>query len=241
MSDGGRGSRTSDDHYGEAWVYESIVGAIPGLSLPDRVAVAIQFVVFEGAVLALASVYGLRHAVLPGTIAVLVAAVGSAFMLDIAKRARALDLPDTYRRLLFASNVEVVLGVVAYALLVTYLFAYDPRSGGTLVEQLLGPRVPLPAVFLLVLVAWDVCYRIGTGWWTAVVTAYAVLRYDLSPASIEDIEGVAVRTMAFALVQLLLLPFVLDHRLLAVAVAGHVLAVAVVLVVAVVAGRISST
>lgn len=231
----------ADDHFGEAWVYESIVGAIPGLSLPNRVAVVLQFALFETAVVAVGSAYDIEPAILPATLAVGVAAVGSAFMLDIAARARALALPDAYRRLLFASNVEVVLGVVAYAALVTYLFVYDARTGPTLVETWLGARPPLIAVFLLLLVAWDVCYRIGTGWWTAVVTLYATLRYDLAARAASDVRTVATRTMAFALVQLALLLVLPAHPVLFVAVAGHVAAVGGVLAVAVFAVRTSST
>lgn len=230
----------TDDHFGEAWVYESLVGAIPGLSLPDRVAVVVQFAAFETLVVVLAIAYGLEHAILPATVAVGVAAAGSAFMLDIASRARGVDLPATYRRLLFASNVEVVLGVVAYAALVTYLFAYDPRGGDTLVGSLLGQEPPVLVVFLLLMVAWDVCYRIGTGWWTAVVTLYATLRYDLPASAADGVRAVAVRTVAFALVQLALVPFLLAHPVLAVAVAGHVVAVGVVLAAAVLAVRSSS-
>lgn len=227
----------SDDHFGEAWVYEGIVGAIPGLSLSGRLAVVVQFAIFETVVLAVALGYGLDAAVLPATVAVGVATAGSAFMLVIASRARNLALPDTYRRLLFGSNVEVVLGVVAYAALVTYLFAFDPRAGTPLVTELLGPTPPVPAVFLLLLVAWDLCYRIGTGWWTAVVTLYATLRYDLQPRARTDVRAVASRTLGFALVQLALVPFLGDHPLLAVAVAGHVIAVGLVLAVAVLACR----
>lgn len=237
MADGRSGTGRRDDHYGEAWVYESIVGAIPGLSLPDRVAVAIQFVVFEAVVLGIAAVYGLRHAVLPGTAAVAVAAVGSWFMLDIAVRARAVELPSTYRRLLFSSNVEVVLGVVAYAGFGTYLFTSGSGSGPSLFGTLFGGTPPPLAVFALLLVVWDVCYRIGTGWWTALVTLYATLRYELSPAATADVRGVEARTMAFALVQLALVPFVLPHPVLALAVTGHVAAVGLVLAVAVLAGR----
>jgi hypothetical protein len=224
----------TEDPYGEAWVYESLVGAIPGLSLPDRLAVVLQFVVFETAVLGLAFVYALPRAVLPATVAVGVAAVGSWFMLDIASRARRLDLPPTYRRLLFASNVEVLLGVVAYAALVTYLVAVDAATP-SLVASLLGESPPALAVFLLLLVAWDVCYRIGTGWWTAVVTLYATVRYPSSAPT--GVRSVAGRTIAFALVQVALVPFLLDHPLLAVAVAGHVVAVWVVLALAVLADR----
>lgn len=231
----------ADDHFGEAWVYESIVGGIPGRFLPNRVAVVLQFAVFETAVLVIGVAYGIESAILPATVAVGVAAAGSAFMLDIAARARGLDFPAAYRRLLFASSVEIVLGVVAYAALISYLFVYDPRTGPSLVASLLGRHPPVLAVFLLLLVLWDVCYRIGTGWWTAVVTLYATLRYDLPAITAPEIRAVAARTAGFALVQLALLPFLLADPLLAIAIAGHVVAVVVVLGAAVFASRTSST
>jgi len=45
--------------FGETWVYESLVGAIPGLHLSASTAIAVQVLVFEGAVLAVAAVYDL--------------------------------------------------------------------------------------------------------------------------------------------------------------------------------------
>jgi hypothetical protein len=211
--------------YGEAWVYESLVGAIPGVAVADRTAVLLQFVGFEAVLVALAVAYDIPGALLPGTAAVLVAAAGSAFMLDIGRRARKPGVPVRYRRLLFASSIEVVLGVVAYVALLTYLFVYDPRDGATLFAGLLGERPPvLPAAFAL-LVLWDVCYRIGTGWWAAVVALWRSLTYDFDADTAAVVRAVDRRTLAFGALQVVLVPFVWGHLPLVVAVAGHVVAV----------------
>ncbi|WP_336035636.1 DUF7530 family protein [Halobacterium yunchengense] len=216
------------DVYGEAWVYESLVGAIPGVDVSDRFAVAVQFLGFEAALLALAAAYGLPGAVLPGTAAVLVAAAGSAFMLSIGAQARKPGVPVRYRRLLFASSIEVVLGVVAYVVLLTYVFVYDPRDGATLFAALLGERPPLvPAAFAL-LVLWDVCYRVGTCWWASVVSLWRSLAYEFDAETAATVRAVDRRTLAFGALQSVLLPFVWTHPPLAVAVAGHVAAVVVV-------------
>jgi hypothetical protein len=214
--------------YGETWVYESIVGAIPGVDVSNRTAVLVQFAIFEVAVLALAAVYDIPGAILPGTAAVLVASAGSAFMLDIGERARDPSVPQPYRRLLFSSSIEVVLGVVAYVTLLTYLFVYDPRDGATLLTALLGDRPPLLPSALALLVLWDVCYRIGTGWWAAVVALWRSLVYDLDESATAALRSVDSHTVAFGLIQLVLVPFVWTHPPLVVAVVGHVVAVAAV-------------
>lgn len=90
-------------------------------------------------------------------------------MLRIGRAARTPGVPATYRRLLFDSSIEVALGTFAFVALVTYLFVHDPRQGTDLLSRLLGPRSPLLAVFLTLLVLWDLSYRIGTSWWAAVV------------------------------------------------------------------------
>lgn len=222
-SDGG----TSVDRrrYGDTWVYESIVGALPGVDLSRPVAVAVQFGLFEGGVLLLAAVYGLWAAVLPGTVAVAVAAAGSAVMLDLGDRIRRLPVPSSYRRLLFGTGIEVVLGLVAYVGLVTYLFVYDPRDGASLVVDLLGPRPPLPAAYLFLLVLWDLCYRIGTGWWASLVAAWRSTRYRFDAETVRALRVVDRRTVGFALLQLALLPFLDGQPVLAAAVVGHVVAV----------------
>lgn len=217
-----------DPEYGETWVYESIVGAIPGLHLPAWVAVGVQVAVFEAAVLALAAVYGLWNAVPAGTAAVLVAAAGSVAMLHIGRLIRESDAPAAYRALLFGSSIEVVLSVLAFVALVVYLFVVDPRRDPSLVTALFGPSPPAPAVYLALLILWDLTYRIGTGWWASVAALWRSLRLALDPATARRLRRADRATMAFGLLQALLLPFVRDQPILLAALAGHVLAVVAV-------------
>ena len=215
--------------YGETWVYESIVGALPGLSLSDRAAIAVQFCLFESAILVVAAVYGLWGAVLPGTIAVVVATGGSWLMLRYSRTVRGLPTPTGYRRVLFGSSIEVVLGVVAFVLLVTYLFVIDPRGGGeTLLTTWLGLEPPAPAVALALLILWDVVYRIGTCWWATVAGLWRSIAYEFDPQTSRRFGRVDRLNVGFAAGQLLLVPFVLGHPLLVGVLVGHVVAVVAV-------------
>jgi hypothetical protein len=223
---GGRPEPGDAVEYGETWVYESIVGALPGIDLSRPVAVGIQLAVFEVGVLLLAWYYDLWTAAVAGTVAVLVAAAGSVEMLRLGSLARSVDAPESYRRLLFGSSIEVVLAVLAYVALVTHLFVFDPRRGGTpLVETLFGPDPPVAVVYLTLLVLWDLCYRIGTGWWASVVALWRSARFRFDDGTARTLRRVDLETMGFGFVQLLLVPFLLDHPVLLAAVVGHVLAV----------------
>jgi hypothetical protein len=214
--------------YGETWVYESIVGALPGVDISERLALVIQFSLFEAGVLVLAAIYGLPEGAVAGTVAVLVATAGSLEMLRISKLVRRADPPEPYRRLVFGSSIEVVLGVLAFVALLTYLFVVDPRTPRPLVTELLGPEPPLAVTYLTLLVLWDVCYRIGTGWWASVAALWRSARFRFSPEQTRILARADLETMGFGLLQLLLVPFLLDHTVLLVAVVGHVLAVATV-------------
>jgi hypothetical protein len=217
--------------YGETWVYESIVGAIPGLSLSQPVAVGIQFLLFEGLILAFAAVYDLWSAVRAGTAAVVVAAAGSYLMLALGEEIRRLETPQSYRRLLFSSSIEVVLGVLAFVALLTYLFSMDARSGQVpLFSLLLGETPPAPAVYLALLVLWDLCYRIGTGWWASVTGLWRTLRFGdrFDAEARRRLLRIDLLTIGFAVVQLLLVPFIWGRTLLVAAVVGHVAAVLLV-------------
>jgi hypothetical protein len=220
---------TRTPEYGETWVYESIVGALPGFDLSDRLAIGIQFAVFEAALLVVAAAYGLWGAVVPGTVAVLVAAVGSWLMLRYSRSVRALRSPDGYRRVLFGSNIEVVLGVMAFVLLVTYLFVTDPRTSDVpLLTEILGPEPPALAVALLLLILWDVVYRIGTCWWATVAGLWRSIVYEFEPKTTREYARTDGLNVAFAGVQLLFVPFVLGHPILVGALVGHVIAVVAV-------------
>ena len=216
-------------NYGDTWVYESLVNAIPGVDLDEREAVAIQIGLFEAGVLGLAWWYGLPAAAVPGTVAVAVAAAGSAAMLRISRRVRNTDLPDAYTRMLFGSSIEVVLGVLAFVGLVTYLFVVDPRGGDTpFMGVLLGQRLPAPAVYLTLLVLWDLCYRIGTAWWLAVANLWGTRAFSFDGETAASIRRITSLNVAFGAIQAALLPFVRTEPVLFAAVGGHLVAVGVV-------------
>lgn len=227
--------------YGETWVYESIVGAVPGIDLTERAAIAVQFVGFQAAVLLVAAVYDLWTAVPAGTAAVVVATAGSWLMLEYSASVRRLETPEAYRRLVFGSSLEVVLSVVAFVALVTYLFVVDPGASETpLLTGLFGPEPPALAVGLGLLIAWDVVYRIGTCWWASVTGLWRALTYEFDRETSQRYARIDALTVVFAAVQLLLVPFVLETPLILWLLCGHVLAVGVVSTLAVVVGRKSA-
>ena len=217
--------------YGETWVYESLLGTIPGVRVSARTAIGLQFVGFEAAILVVAAIYDLWAAVVPGTVAVVVATVGSWLMLRFSRAVRDLPTPAAYRRLLFGSSIDVVLGVVAFVALVTYLFVVDPRgsdAGSSLLVDLFGAEPPALAVGLALLVLWDVVYRIGTCWWASVVGLWRAVTYEFEPEPTGAYQRIDAINVGFAAVQLLLVPLVVGHTVLLVAVVGHVVAVVVV-------------
>jgi hypothetical protein len=215
----------------DRWVYESIVGAIPGVHVPRTWAVGIQLGLFELGVLVLAALTDRWEAVPAGTAAVVVVSAGSVLMLTLGRRIRGLDVPDLYIHTLFGSRIEIVLGVLSFVGLTTYLFVADPRQAGQpLLNKLLGPEPSLLAVYFTLLVLWDVCYRIGTGWWASLVGLWrSVLYADRVDAETrEALVAVDLITIGFAVVQVIMLPFLDGHPLLVVLVSGHVAAVTVV-------------
>jgi hypothetical protein len=218
-----------EPEYGETWVYESIVGALPGIDLSSATAVTIQLVVFEVGVLVLGWYYGLWNAVLAGSAAVFIAAVGSVEMLRISTLVRREEVPESYRRLLFGSSVEVVLGVLAYVALVTHVFVFDPANNDpAMFESLFGPDPPMLVVYLTLLVLWDVCYRIGTGWWASVAALWRSYQYEFDAPTARRLQRADLETMMFGILPLALVPFVTAQPVLLAALVGHVVAVTVV-------------
>jgi len=213
------------------WVYESIVRSVPWINTSRSVALAAQLIGFEAAILVLAAIYDLPAAAIAGTVAVLVSVAGSAFMLRLSSGVRSEEAPPEYARLLFGSSIEIVLGLMAFFVLIVYVFVYDPRQPGeALVTAILGERPPLLFAFLLLVVGWDVAYRIGVGWWASVVGLWRSIRLAdrLSPAARRRFRRLDALTIGFSAVQLLLVPVLAGHPVLQLAVLGHVLAVLLV-------------
>lgn len=215
--------------FGETWTYESIIGALPGIEVSTTLALAIQLGIFEVGVLVLAWAYDLWNVALAGSAAVFVAGIGSIEMVRVARRIRTVEIPGAYRRLLFGSNMEVVLAVLAFSAMLTYLFVPNAATGrAPFLDRLLGPNPPVLVVYFLLLVLWDVCYRIGTGWWATVTALWRSYRYEFDAETARTFFWADVETIAFGVIQLLLLPFVLDYPVLFAVLVAHVSAVLVV-------------
>ncbi|MUV90216.1 hypothetical protein GJ629_10215 [Halapricum sp. CBA1109] len=215
----------------DRWVYESIVDAIPGVEFSRAQALAIQLVLFEVGVLGLAAVFDAWAAVPAGTAAVVVVSSGSALMLTLGRRIRDVDVPRVYTDVLFGTQIEIVLGVFSFVGLITYLFVVDPQTvGSSLLGDLLGRPYRAPVVAFTLVVLFDVCYRIGTGWWASIVGLWRTVMYgrDLATESRSALLRADLVTIGFAWVQTIMLPFVAGHDLIFFAVAGHVLAVTLV-------------
>jgi hypothetical protein len=212
-----------------AWVYESIVEAVPGVELSTRAALLVQFGGFEVLVLGLAVLYDLPFAaIVAGTVAVGVATVGSAAMTAIADAVRTAEAPPAYRRALLGTRIELVLGLLAYVALLTYLFVVDPRSAPVLLVDLVGDPLPAPVAYVLLLLLWDLCYRIGAAWWASVVALWRAWQWSFRGEAARAVRRADLATMGFGVLQLALVPFVLSQPPLTVVLVGHVLAVLVV-------------
>lgn len=221
------------------WAYVSIVSALPGVDVDTRVALAAQFLLFEGAAVGLAATYGRWSALPVATAAVLVATAGSAMMMSLSDRIRRLGPPEPYRHVLLDSSIDVVMGTVAFVALVTHLYVGGQGPSTGLLERMLGERPPAPAVFLGLLIAWDLCYRIGTGWWASVTGLWRTVRFGrtFDEATRAAYRRTDRRTIAFAGLQVVLVPFLWPDRVLAFLLLGHVAAVVVVSGLAIVLGR----
>ncbi|WP_122088802.1 DUF7530 family protein [Halalkalicoccus subterraneus] len=219
----------TEPDFGDTWTYESIVSALPGIGLSNRAAVAFQFALFQVGVVVFSVLYGAWTAFLAGTAAVVVAAGGSVMMLRMGELGRSVSVSSAYKRMLFGSNIEVVLSVLAFIALVTYLFVVDPaRSGTPLLNELFGPEPSMVLVYFTLLVCWDLCYRIGASWWIGVVSLWRALRYPVDPEMASTLGSVDRLNVCFGLLQVILLPFVSAHPTLVATLVGHIVAVTTV-------------
>lgn len=214
------------------WAYVSLVSALPGVTPDPRLALAVQFLCFEGVAIGLAAWYE-RWGALPfATSAILVATLGSGLMVVLSERVLELDPPDPYRRILFESSLDVVMGLIAFIALLSHLLA---NGQGALLRRLLGDPLPAPAVFFALFLAWDLSYRIGTAWLASITGFWRSISFGraLEPAARRAYVRTDLLTMSFAGLQLLLVPLLWPDRVLAGLVVGHVVAVALVSSVAI--------
>lgn len=215
---------------GGGWAYVSLISTLPGVSLDNRLTLVMQLGLFEGLAIGIAVWYDLWRALPVATVAIVIATVGSGLMGTLSTRIRTRSPPEPYRRLLFDSSIDIVMGLVPFIALVTYLLVQGSGpNGGFLVRYLGDPLPPLAVGFTLV-ISWDLSYRIGTAWWASITGLWRTVAFGarFSPSARAGYVRIEILTIAFAGLQLLLVPFLWTDRLLALVVLCHVGAVVVV-------------
>ena len=116
--------------------------------------------------------------------------------------------------------------MLAFIALVTYLFVVDPGQSETpLLNELFGPEPPMVLVYFTLLVLWDLCYRIGVSWWIGVVSLWRAIRYPTDQETTATLRRVDQLNIGFGILQVILIPFVIDHPSLVAALVGHIIAV----------------
>lgn len=210
------------------WAYVSLVSAVPGLSTDNRSAVTVQFGLFEGTAILLAAIYDLWPLLPFATTAIIISTLGSYLMVSLSDRIQSHNPPESYRRTLFDSSIDILMGLVAFITLITYLVIDAISAEVGLLEQLFGASPPAPVVFFALFVAWDLTYRIGIVWWTSITGLWRTITYRTHETDSTHYIRADLYTIVFAGLQLLLVPFLRSDRLLILFLLGHVLAVFVV-------------
>ena len=225
------------------WIYEEIVDRIPPFRwLPPVFDVIAQLLLVE-AVGVLAFIYFQMplEAALFGSLAILYTVVWSAGCLNVIPWLRRLRDPTNklerivlqeYKsRLLLNRRYELIGGLLCFGAIIVYLFVIDPGY----LQFFLGTGYGNPLLTILILVlAWDIAYRIGLSMVTALFTAWRSI--SLSSAARERM-GLAytayseVRTLKrldminlyWGLSAILLLPLAYNSYLLLLGLAGFLI------------------
>jgi hypothetical protein len=174
------GGSTVNDKLQRKWIYEDIVDRIPPFRwLPPTFDVVAQLLLVE-TVGVLAFIYFQMpvEAAVFGSLAILYTVVWSAGCLYVIPWLRRLRNPtnklerkvlqDYKSRLLLDRKYELLGGVVVFTALIVYL-VYDPEY----LQFFLGSGFGNPLLTILILVlAWDISYRMGLSMVTALFTAW---------------------------------------------------------------------
>lgn len=178
----------------QKWLYEHVVERVPGLSrLPARTSVLIQLLIMEALGLALGKAFAVEPMALArGSLLIIAVAASSELLLVVAPRLRLIKVmtgaeePEAtgeemggilgaYGRWVFHPwHLEAAPGALMFVGAWMMLLPVR-QEGASVLEQMLG-RSPTPLLLLpVVLLSWDVCYRLGVGLWVAMLSAWRSL------------------------------------------------------------------
>jgi len=165
---------------GEKWAYEIILENVPPFKwLPSRFRVLSQLLLMEILGMTIALLYGLPvRSIIFGSLAILAVIASSMLAVRIAPRIRSLRTPsaslerdvlDNYRVRIFSRNHhDVLLGLMIFTLVTLYLLTF----GNSNLSYWLGQEFPSSILLFVLLLLWDVSYRIGLGIWMSFLALY---------------------------------------------------------------------
>jgi flavin-dependent dehydrogenase len=190
------------------WLYEHIVERLPGLArLPARTSVLIQLLLMEALGLVLGKEYGVGPLALArGSLLIVAVALWSQVLLAVAPRLRfsvvvaggqrrggLQEVMAAYRRWLFHPwHLEAAPGLLMF--IGAWIMLLHHHGGeGTVLEWMLGRSSETFLLLPVVLLSWDVCYRLGVGLWVAVFSGWR--SYALAQVLEDGAEGGRILTL----------------------------------------------
>ncbi len=159
------------------WVHEIILENVPPFSwLPRGYNVALQMFLMEVIGASIAVFLSLPYlSILFGSLAILVISLWSFLIYHIGVTIHLLEPPsaplekkviEQYQRSLFSQrHYELYLAFSVLVFLLSYLIFFQQ----SLVGYWLGGKLSLPLLILVVLILWDISYRLGVGLWSALI------------------------------------------------------------------------
>ncbi len=224
---------TVRDGFQRKWIYEEIVDRIPPFKwLPSTYAVVAQLLLVETiGILAFIYFQMAAEAAVFGSLAILYTVVWSAGCLYVVPWLRRLRNPsnkserkvlqDYKTRLLLKRRYELIGGLTCFGAVVAYLF-FDPEY----LQYFLGTGFGNPLLTILILVlAWDISYRMGLSLVTAVLTAWRSIKLSSSArrrmglaytaySEVRTLKSLDVINLYWGVSAILLLPLALGSSFL---------------------------
>jgi hypothetical protein len=160
------------------WLYEELLDRTPPFSaLPTKIRVPLQLALMEAVGLATAFYMSLPvKCVILGSLAITTVAIWSQIAIYIGPEIRSLRDPsspqerriiDKYKRTLFSrERYEVLIGLVIFSLVLYYLLF----SSNVPLSKWLGPSPHPVSILLIVLLLWDIAYRMGLSLWASLTS-----------------------------------------------------------------------
>ncbi|MFQ6061700.1 MAG: pyridoxamine 5'-phosphate oxidase family protein [Methanosarcinales archaeon] len=229
------------------WVYEEIVSRIPPFSLLSyKSSILLQLLLLLFIGLFIGYIYHLDSIVLLyGSIGIFVAVLWSLLILQLGPTLRKFRAPlnqkenallEQYKKILFHKNhYEMIPGIIIFVLLMLYLYVFHQYfSRRSMMESWFGEHPsPILLIFVMILL-WDICYRMGLGIWTTTLSMWRSLnlkkmaekRTELEHTpytELKHLKKLDINNMFFGIISLLLLPIIQDDYLLVLSILAFVI------------------